>query len=87
MLSFHSPTPGEPLAEGYGLGVAKFNPELFNGLEIWGHSGNAPGYAAACFYLPEYGVSIGMMVNTDAGEAMATIFDFLTIIKTHFENK
>jgi D-alanyl-D-alanine carboxypeptidase len=87
LLYFHTPTPGEPLVTGYGLGVAKFNPELFNGLEIWGHSGNAPGYAAACFYLPEYGISIGMMVNTEAGEAMRTINDFLTIITTHFENK
>jgi len=87
MLTFHSPTPGEPLVVGYGLGIVKFNPELFNGLEIWGHSGNAPGYAAACFYLPEYDVSIGMMVNTEAGEAMPTIFDVLTIITTHVEKK
>ena len=87
MLTFHSPTPDEPLLVGYGLGVAKFNPELFNGLEIWGHSGNAPGYAAACFYLPEYDVSIGMMVNTHAGEAMPTIVDVLTIITTHVEKK
>ena len=63
----------------------KFNPEMFNGLEIWGHSGNAPGYAAACFYLPEYDVSIGMVVNTHAGEAMPTINDFLTILTTNLE--
>jgi D-alanyl-D-alanine carboxypeptidase len=80
MLTFHSPTPGESLLVGYGLGVVKFNPELFNGLEIWGHSGNAPGYAAGCFYLPEYDVSIGIMVNTDAGETMFTINDLLSIL-------
>jgi hypothetical protein len=79
-LTFHSPTPGESLLVGYGLGVVKFNPELFNGLEIWGHSGNAPGYAAGCFYLPEYDVSIGIMVNTDAGETMFTINDLLSIL-------
>lgn len=85
MLIFHSPTPDEPLLVGYGLGVVKFNPELFNGLEIWGHSGNAPGYAAACFYLPDYDVSIGMMVNTEGGESMPTIIDLLTILTTNLE--
>jgi D-alanyl-D-alanine carboxypeptidase len=85
MITFHPTTSDEPLTVGYGLGVVEFNPEIFNGLNIWGHSGNAPGYAAACFYLPEYDVSIGMMVNTEAGEAMPTIIDFLTIITTHVE--
>ena len=80
MIQFHSPNPGEPLSAGYGLGVMKFSPEMFNGLEIWGHSGNAPGYAAACFYLPEYDVSIGLMVNTHAGEAMPTIIDLIEIL-------
>jgi D-alanyl-D-alanine carboxypeptidase len=77
MLTFHSPTPGEPLAAGYGLGVVEFSPDLFNGLEIWGHSGNAPGFAAGCLYLPDYDVSIGIAVNTEAGEAMFTINDLL----------
>lgn len=85
MLTFHSPTPGESLLVGYGLGVVKFNPELFNGLDIWGHSGNAPGYAAACFYLPDYDVSLSVMVNTHAGEAMSTIFDLLPILTTNLE--
>jgi D-alanyl-D-alanine carboxypeptidase len=80
MLTFHSPTPDEPLLVGYGLGVVKFNPEIFNGLEILGHSGNAPGYAAACFYLPDYDVSLSVMVNTHAGEAMPTINDLLGIL-------
>jgi D-alanyl-D-alanine carboxypeptidase len=80
MLTFHSPTPGEPLVSGYGLGVMRFSPELFHELEIWGHSGNAPGYAAGCLYLPEYDVSIAIMVNTHAGEAMPTINDLLEIL-------
>jgi len=37
--------------------------------------------------LPEYNVSIGMMVNTEAGEAMPTIIDVLTIITTYVEKK
>ena len=80
MLPLHSPTPDEPILVGYGLGVVKFNPELFNGLEIWGHSGNAPGYAAGCLYLPEYDVSIGIMVNTEAGESMFTLNELLSIL-------
>jgi D-alanyl-D-alanine carboxypeptidase len=80
MLTFHSPNPGEPLVAGYGLGVVRFSPELFNGLGIWGHSGNAPGFAAGCLYLPDYDVSIGIMVNTEAGEAMVTINDLLNIL-------
>jgi D-alanyl-D-alanine carboxypeptidase len=85
MLAFHSPTPGEPLVAGYGLGVVRFSPELFNGLEVWGHSGNAPGYAAGCLFLPDYGVSIGIMVNTEAGEAMPTLFDLLNVITSHLD--
>ena len=80
MLTFHSPTPGEPLVAGYGLGVVQFSPELFNGLEILGHSGNAPGYAAGCLYLPEYDVSIAIMVNTHGREAMFTINELLSIL-------
>ncbi len=85
MLAFHSPTPGEPLAAGYGLGVARFSPELFNGLEVWGHSGNAPGYAAGSLYLPDYRVSIGIATNTEEGEAMHTINDLLRVITSHLE--
>ena len=85
MFDFHSPTPGEPLVEGYGLGVVRFAPELFNDLEVWGHGGNAPGYAAGCLYLPQYGVSIGIMTNTEGGEAMPTINDLLDIIVSSVE--
>ena len=84
MLDFHSPCPGEQRAKGYGLGAIDFNPGLFNGLRIWGHSGNAPGYAAGCFYLPEYQISIGILVNTEDGETMYSINDILSIIKDYF---
>ena len=86
MLTFHSPTPGEPLVAEYGLGVLKFSPEIFNELEVWGHSGSAPGYAAACLFLSDYDVSIGIMVNTHAGEAMPTLFDLLNVITSHLDS-
>lgn len=82
-LIFQSTSPDEPLASGYGLGIMRFSPELFNGLEILGHAGNAAGYAAACLYLSEYNVSIGMVLNTEAGEAMPTMNDLLAIIISH----
>ncbi len=70
MLDFHSPTPGEPLVDGYRLGVVRFFTRVFQ----W-HGGNAPGYAAGCLYLHRYGVSIGIMINTEKGDAMPTIND------------
>ena len=85
MMNFYSPCPDEPMVAGYGLGVGDFEPSLFNNLEIWGHGGNAPGYAAACFYLPAYGVSIGIMDNTENGDGMSMINDFLTVITDHLD--
>jgi CubicO group peptidase (beta-lactamase class C family) len=56
MTDFYTPIPNEPLVAGYGLGIVHFNPDLFNGLTIYGHSGDAPGYAAASMYLADYNV-------------------------------
>ncbi len=84
MLTFHSPTPGEPLIAGYGLGAARFSPEITNGLEIWGHLGSALGYKAACLYLPEYGVSMGIATNTGSEETiMGVTYDLLNIVTSH----
>ena len=80
MLTFHSPTPGEPLVAGYGLGVERFRPELSNGLEVWGHLGKATAYAAACLYFPDYGVSIGIMVNIAADDAAMLMLNELVNI-------
>lgn len=78
------PTAGEPLAVGYGLGIYHADPDLYNGIQIWGHSGNPIGYAALSFYLVDYGISIGIMVNTEDGEAMNTISELLDIIESEF---
>ncbi len=83
MLSFYSPCPDEELVAGYGLGVTNFASELFNYLNLWGHGGNALGYAAGCFYLPDYGVSIGIMDNTEEGDAMYIINNILSIVTDH----
>jgi len=76
----------EPLLAGYGLGAVRFSPELFNDLEVWGHGGNAPGYAAGSFYLPDYGVSLGFADNTENGDvAAATLDDLIPIVLGNLE--
>jgi len=88
MLTFHSPCTGEEfVAQGYGLGVAKFNPQIVNGLEAYGHSGNAPGFAAACIYLSDYEICIGLMDNTEEGESIgSSISKILNVITSHFDD-
>lgn len=88
MIAFvpvENPPPGEELLAGYGLGAVRFSPELFNDLEVWGHGGNAPGYAAGSFYLPDYGVSIGIATNTEEGEAINTLDELMSIILRNVE--
>jgi D-alanyl-D-alanine carboxypeptidase len=86
MLSFHSPCTGEEyMCAGYGLGAIKFNPDLFNGLEAIGHSGNALGYAAVSFYLTDYDVCIGLVDNTDEGNSMYLVNDMIYVIQDYLE--
>ena len=66
--------------------MVKFNPEVFRGLNIIGHSGNAPGYAAASLYLPDYDICLGFLDNTEEGEAMLTINDLLRIVIEYLED-
>ena len=85
MMAVHFPCPDEPMVAGYGLGVVRFEPSLFNGLEVWGHSGNAPGYAAASLYLPQYDVCIGFLDNTEEGNGMYTLMDLMAVITAHLD--
>ncbi len=83
MMDFHSPTTGEPRLAGYGLGAIWLNPTLFNGLTIYGHSGDPIGYAAAGLYLADYGVCLALLDNTEEGEVMPVINEILSIITRH----
>jgi len=80
MLIKHSPCNQEPMIESYGLGVCKFNADLFRGYELIGHGGNPLGYAAGLFYLPDYGVCIGIMDNTEYGNTLDVIYDILDLV-------
>ncbi|TFG94994.1 MAG: hypothetical protein E4H13_14035 [Calditrichales bacterium] len=42
MMDLNTPIPDQPLLTGYGLGLVQFNPELFNGLTIYGDAGMLP---------------------------------------------
>ena len=87
MLTFHSPCTGEEfVCAGYGLSVVKYNPQLLNGHEAIGHSGNAPGYTAACIYFPDYKVSIGIADNTEEGEIIGgATNNLIKVIITYLE--
>jgi len=85
ITDFYTPIPDQPLVAGYGLGLAHFNPDLFNGLTIYGHSGDAPGYAAGSLYLADYNVCLGIADNTQDGDNMWVINDLLAIITEHLD--
>ena len=81
MIDFYSPTPVDPpIVNGYGLGITRFEPGIVNGLEVWGHGGDAIGYAAGCMYLVDYDVCFGIMDNTQDGDAMYVLNDILDIV-------
>jgi D-alanyl-D-alanine carboxypeptidase len=81
MTDFYFPTGhDEPLLYGYGLGLLWFNPDFVSGEKVWGHSGNAPAYAAAMLYMVDHGVVVSLMDNTHEGEAVSVagrIFDVI----------
>ena len=92
MLTFHSPTPGEPLVFGYGLGVMEFPPEILGGMlgradvSMWGHLGSQYGYRAFVGHLPEHSVSISVLINDDTDEGITYIsIALLKVLLSHLE--
>jgi D-alanyl-D-alanine carboxypeptidase len=87
MLEFVSLDPDDPITQlvsGYGLGVVRFNPDLFDGTLVTGHSGGALFYNAASLYLPDYGVTIGAAANFDNDDAFGLIItQVVSVITTH----
>lgn len=75
----------EPMVKGYGLGLMSFDESFTFGHEVWGHGGNAPGYAAGMLYLPDYSVVVGIMDNTEEGEAMEVLGPILDAILEHLQ--
>lgn len=82
MTDFHFPVGhDEPLVHGYGLGLMWFGAESVPGLQrVWGHGGDAPGYAAGMFYLVDHDVVVGVTDNTEHGVAMGVLFDLMDVV-------
>ena len=81
--------PDDPTAQlvaGYGLGAVRFNPELFDGTLVIGHSGSSLFYSAASLYLPDYGVTIGASQNFDHDDIFGwAITEVIRLITTNVE--
>ena len=84
MLTFHSPTPGEPQMIGYGLGTVKFAPELVGGQEAYGHGGWVFGYSTAMTFLPEYNVSISILLNVNNDDCLSAMANGLVQVVTDY---
>lgn len=59
--------------------------KTISGKEIWGHNVNAAGYVSASLFLPEYGIRLGIKLNSDDGPMMV-INDLLNIVMDYLEN-
>jgi hypothetical protein len=71
---------GKPDATGYGLGLEVWKTE--QGI-TYGHRGTMPGYGSMTEYVPQYGFSIAMQINTDrlSGRLKAPINQHITALK------
>jgi D-alanyl-D-alanine carboxypeptidase len=84
MTDFVFPTGhDEPLVYGYGLGFMWFNPIFFSGQKVWGHGGNAPGYAAGMLYLVDHDAIVAVMDNTEEGDGMGTLNSIIPVVVSH----
>jgi D-alanyl-D-alanine carboxypeptidase len=72
-----------PLITGYGLGVQEFDTSLTHGLKAWGHLGSIPGYRSILAHLPDYGVTLAVMTNTDSDDAMVAFDALLMVLVKH----
>jgi D-alanyl-D-alanine carboxypeptidase len=84
MLTFHSPTPGEPLMISYGLGTVKFAPELVAGEEAFGHGGWVFGYSTAMAFFPEYDVSLSILLNENNDNCLLAIADSIVRVVLNY---
>jgi D-alanyl-D-alanine carboxypeptidase len=88
MTDFYFPSGhDEPMVKGYGLGLMWFHESFTSGYKVLGHGGNHPGYAAGSFFLPDLGVVIGIMDNTEYGESMVAMDRILEVIGSYLDGR
>jgi D-alanyl-D-alanine carboxypeptidase len=70
-----------PIFSGYGLGTLEWIPELLHGEYGYGHSGSIPGYRAFMAHLPDQGLTLVVLSNSDKEQELSAIIDaLLTVI-------
>jgi D-alanyl-D-alanine carboxypeptidase len=86
MLDFNPEAAGS-WCDGYGLGVFLFKRGTSNGEIAYGHGGGNIGTSAYMAYLPEYGVSIAVMINFMHGKCPNRILeDMIEIVTEHLDH-
>jgi len=83
MLDFTPPS-ATSWCEGYGLGVQLFKRSMTNGERAYGHGGGNIGTSAYMAYLPDYDVSIVVMINVFHGKCPDRMLeDIVEIVTDH----
>ncbi|MCX6827669.1 MAG: serine hydrolase [candidate division Zixibacteria bacterium] len=83
MLEFNSDAAGS-WCEGYGLGMFLIKKSTTNGERAYGHGGGNIGTSAYMVYLPEYDVSIVVMINFMHGKCPDRILEDIIEIVTDY---
>ena len=74
--------------KGYGLGVHRFERKIARGVRAYGHGGGNIGTSAYMVCLPDYDVSIVVMINAFHGKCPARILeDFIDIVTDHLDQR
>ena len=58
---------------GYGLGTVKYAPQVVAGETAHGHGGWVIGYQTALAYLPDYDVTISIIMNENNDDCLTAI--------------
>lgn len=85
MLEFN-PLSRTSWCEGYGLGVQVFRKRITNGERAWGHGGGNIGTSAYMAWLPDWRVSITVMINSFHGDCPDRMLeDIIEIVTGHLD--
>lgn len=85
MLRFRPAARG--LRGSYGLGLQSFTRRITNGERAYGHGGGNIGTSAYVAYLPDFDVSIAVMINRMHGRCPDRILeDFIEIVTDHLHH-
>jgi CubicO group peptidase (beta-lactamase class C family) len=74
--------------QGYGLGVHLINRRITHGVKAYGHGGGNIGTSVYMVYLPDFEVSIVVMINAFHGKCPDSILeDLIEIVTEHLSQK